>query len=993
MTTDFRTLVPRMDFGWCFLVKHLPSSIVLAVSFVFLSNVGLANGSITCIGKVNVVLSGQGVAPVSPNMFVLDKPTQNMAITYHGKYITEVDCQHAGKSIDVMIIDTSISPPLTCWSTLVVENKHTLEVECTVEDTTILCLTHPDSINPFDLVEFTSNCYEDEDIQFVTKYDEIVDTFPYTSDTLKLIHRTLSFRDPAGNTADCQTTIVVERIIFDSIQIPPNITVICPMDPKDLDITGHLTYSNQQLLDLCKVSYSTQIVDSVPQFCDSKVKYFREWFLIDWTTMEMHRDTQVILLTDTVPASLYLPDSIVTFTNDTTCEFFVVLDYPNIHEGCTSVSEDKLTVMVDSVLHAFGDTVLLKKGSHVIQYGGQDHCGNDVIGITDTIEVDSVFVPILVCPPAIHSVAVGISQGESVMVRVDSLFPSDFDYKCGPISIYGRKLSVTCDPSDTVFSKLITFCLDECEDEVMVEIIAKNDSTGMYSTNTCMVMVQVQEQIPPQLECRDSVIVLGADTMATIDTMVLLSLLTDKSGIGSLTFTGSGTMAGSGIQFASNGDGTFGKFDCSLLDTFQVTIVATDINGNHDSCVAELIVIDTLNLCPAPFTFQGSIVVDNYMGLRHADIDLSNESSAYFSNTDIQGRFEFGADIARNNLRLAVDYSDEWINGITANDLYHLQNHITGYRPIAEDHFLMSSDVNADGEIDLMDLLELKKVLLGITSRMTSEVNPWLYMSTSDLVKDKFANHSNEFVLNPLQDGPNFLEILATKRGDLDGDIVDLVETRSVDNLSITLDKSELKAGETSLMKIALKDDIAAMQVELHIPNVEIQKVTGSDIEIFSDNNNHRLLYYRNPSKAIEDHIELVLRAHTAINLEHKMILNDQFENLRFNSEGERSRLTLDLLDLDDSGRLSREGMALIPNPSNGVFNIELAPSIFENKESTTEIIIMDVVGLEIFNTSWSPSELQEIMPIRLNSSLPSGVYTVLLRQGDKTLINRLYKL
>ena len=547
-------------------------------------------------------------------------------------------------------------------------------------------------------------------------------------------------------------------------------------------------------------------------------------------------------------------------------------------------------------------------------------------------------MPVLVCPPVINSVAVGISQGDSVVVRVDSLFPSSFAYKCGPISIYGRKTSVTCNSADTVFSRHITFCLEECADEVMVEIIAKNDSTGEYSTTTCMVIVQVQEQLPPDLVCRDSVIILGADSMATIDSMVLLSLLSDKSGIGSLTFTGSGTKAGSGsIQFTSNGDGTFGKFDCTTLDTFQVTVIATDIHGNSDSCMAELIVIDTSNLCPAPFTFIGSVVVDNYMGLRHADLDLFNQSNTYQSHTDVKGRFEFNSQIDRQNLTLAIDYQDEWITGITANDLYHLQNHITGYKPVTEPHFLMSSDVNADGQVDLIDLLDLKKILLGISSPMTSEVDPWLYMSYSDLVHDHMANRYNEFRLKPLNEGINILPILATKRGDLDGDIVDEVETRSIEDLSIRVDDYKIEAGQEVYLDISWNESAAlAAQFEFILGDIQILSVEGEDVEIFSDNEVHRVVYYKNQVQTNKtEALRLHIRTSKAINLQKDLKLSDNFDHLVFDSDGEKSRLQLTIeRNITGKGeKIISDEMLIVPNPIRGNFHLALGSSLLAGRD------------------------------------------------------------
>ena len=123
-----------------------------------------------------------------------------------------------------------------------------------------------------------------------------------------------------------------------------------------------------------------------------------------------------------------------------------------------------------------------------------------------------------------------------------------------------------------------------------------------------------------------------------------------------------------------------------------------------------------------------------------------------------------------NGERLGPD--DDVRNGLSVADLICLNRHILGLEPLPL-YAQLAADVNKSGSIAGFDLVELRKVLLGIYPNFPNSAN-WRIVSPNCT----FPNPANPFqaVCNafPIAELPNYdgdtLSLVAVKVGDLDGD-------------------------------------------------------------------------------------------------------------------------------------------------------------------------------------------------------------------------------
>jgi hypothetical protein len=130
-------------------------------------------------------------------------------------------------------------------------------------------------------------------------------------------------------------------------------------------------------------------------------------------------------------------------------------------------------------------------------------------------------------------------------------------------------------------------------------ILTVTDVSG--NTDNCTASVTVNDTIRPAMACQPSTVIvqLSAGGLATITADSFDNGTSDACGLASLIYTG-----------APN------PVTCADLGISPITLIATDINGNTDSCVTSLTVLDTVpptlvcNNISLNLDALGAVVVD-----------------------------------------------------------------------------------------------------------------------------------------------------------------------------------------------------------------------------------------------------------------------------------------------------------------------------------------------------------------------------------------------
>ena len=130
--------------------------------------------------------------------------------------------------------------------------------------------------------------------------------------------------------------------------------------------------------------------------------------------------------------------------------------------------------------------------------------------------------------------------------------------------------------------------------------------------------------------------------------------------------------------------------------------------------------------------FKGKVLTPKGISIPKVRISLSGDKEASFL-TGSDGRFVF--DNLSTKKKYAIKFSKETgaANGLSVVDLISIQNHILGKKLITDDFGKLAADVNHDGKISSVDLVQMLNVMIGRSDKFTDSDSWRFEPNTLDL--------------------------------------------------------------------------------------------------------------------------------------------------------------------------------------------------------------------------------------------------------------------
>ncbi len=152
-----------------------------------------------------------------------------------------------------------------------------------------------------------------------------------------------------------------------------------------------------------------------------------------------------------------------------------------------------------------------------------------------------------------------------------------------------------------------------------------------------------------------------------------------------------------------------------------------------------------------------------------SDVEVRLEGSFSSVNTDDEGEYAF------RNMPLGGEYvinpqkADDPISGVSTLDLVLIQKHILGVLPLESAYQQIAADVNSDESISALDVLNLRKVILGLSESFPNN-NIWNFVNKEYRFFDESnplsENYMSTYQISPLEDDM-VVDFLAVKTGDV----------------------------------------------------------------------------------------------------------------------------------------------------------------------------------------------------------------------------------
>lgn len=450
-------------------------------------------------------------------------------------------------------------------------------------------------------------------------------------------------------------------------------------------------------------------------------------------------------------------------------------------------------------------------------------------------------------------------------------------------------------------------------------------------------------------------------------------------------------------------------FDCDDLtdSTITVTMYVWDEKGNSDFCDVELTLIDNQGGCDNGngMRIAGSVTTPDNILLDDIEVVLQAPSLEItkFDNTNEDGEYTFNNNPAVATYSIAPIKNDNFLDGVSTLDLVKIQRHILGLSELNDAYKIIASDINNDENVSAVDLLQLRKLILGVITELPSQ--------TSYIMVDaaqEFTNASDPWPLNtdiiisPLENHMNDQNFLAIKVGDVtDNATYGLTqsiksEVRSKKTLELSIDNQILAKNEATSIAVNANstESVLGLQFTININGLDHIRLTHGALNITDANYNiegSEIKFSWSAAQAMniiadETLFSIEGIAAKAISTEEAISINEKSDVLPEAYETNLKVMNLVIVSRD-----------LAPN---GVFEVhQNEPNPFGDMTSIgynlpeagkVSLSVTDVTGKVVFTLSTDAPKGEGQFIVDASNLNQSGVYYYTITSGDRSTTNKM---
>jgi hypothetical protein len=175
---------------------------------------------------------------------------------------------------------------------------------------------------------------------------------------------------------------------------------------------------------------------------------------------------------------------------------------------------------------------------------------------------------------------------------------------------------------------------------------------------------------------------------------------------------------------------------------------------NKDYCTTTIVITDNAGVCD---TSSGSILAGDIL-TQHVDavelvaVNLTSPGHLFptFVTTE-NGQYNFNHIILPADFQLTAARNDQPRNGVSTLDLVRIQKHLLGIEPITDPYDLIAADANNSASVSAIDLVELRKLILGIYTEFPTNTNQksWRFVDKNF----QFADPTHPWPYDEIIDG------------------------------------------------------------------------------------------------------------------------------------------------------------------------------------------------------------------------------------------------
>jgi HYR domain/Dockerin type I domain len=686
---------------------------------------------------ITVSLLGSGFVTILASQ-VDDGSTDNCGAVELAVAPSTFDCNTLGDNMVVLTVTDCSGNSSTCTAIVTVVDDGGLEAICQ-NLTIILDANGNASVDPEDVDNGSGGGCGTGMLEFDLSQTD------FTCVNVGNVIVVLTVTDENGNTATCTAIITVVDNMVPEITCPANLTVDCH-EVTDPNNTGQ--FGNATATDNCPgtVITETHVID----INECGVGTIVRTFVATDASGNSASCTQLVTISNPNPLG---EDDITWPASPISVNICNSTDPDDIPNG-EPVIDPSALLCADPVI-TFSDQVVMNVDNNpntpckiiTRTWTITDNCQpNGTFVFVQTINVQDMV------PPVFTNINDMTKVANANCVAFFTLIASATD--CAGVSItnnspYGATTGANASGNYPI--------------GVTIVIFTATDGCGNISTMD--VVITVTDPDPTEFQCEKIIVILPEETEITIAAEDFITF-----------FEGNCTTEDDFIISYSrtNPFDTLETYDCGDVgvSTFNLYFWNADGSMLLDSCTnADLDLRDPEDFCMDGLLLWGNVESEDGHAVSGVEVSITNAPMVP-DTTDYDGQYML------EGLNEGVGYQVTPFNdlhhreGVSTLDLVLIQKHLLGKAKLNSPYKMIAADANKSGHLTALDLLEIRKLILGINTRFPNNTS-WRFIDREHEFSDPYNPFNPGFPesvwVDSVVGGIDTVNFVGVKVGDVNG--------------------------------------------------------------------------------------------------------------------------------------------------------------------------------------------------------------------------------
>lgn len=600
-------------------------------------------------------------------------------------------------------------------------------------------------------------------------------------------------KDSCNNTSTCTTKVTVLENVPPTIECPPNVTISCGEDTKDLNDFGTASAD-----DNCPGVVINETVNRAQDDCG--IGTITRDFLATDASGNTASCRQVITVSNIDPlddADIIWPQSPITVGE---CE-----NFDPSATGSPEFDSTGISCLAARITHT--DTNLCKVRvacEWERTWTIYDTCSNRTFTFVQLIIIDDQNAPNILGINDTTVYANDTSCNNYIVLKAYVDNCDSLNITISNDSPYGVNNEDDASGYYPVGTTVVTFYAED----------------ACCNTATRMVSITVIDTIAPEFTCRKVVKKIKDDGCAVFNSQEFILSVGDNCSDSANIMT----------SFNRNDfSDTIRTICCDSITNYEYTtavkVYFKDEGGNIDSCCTLLQAVDEDTICGPTLLahVKGFVRSRKQLNLPGVEVTL-NAGADGMKLSGLDGYYAFYNMPNGGSYRVSAAHDVNPLNGVSTADIIHIQKHILGVKAFDDPMKFIAADVNNNRRVTTADIVEIRRLILGQRDKFEHcpswrfVLSGYEFRDKEDPLNEKFPEHFDIEQINR----NHYLDFTGIKIGDVDDSndpagFGGNLQSRNGRSVRLLVEDRVLQAGESQMIELSFQDysQIEGLQLSL----------------------------------------------------------------------------------------------------------------------------------------------------------------------------------